>query len=92
METGGGCCETKHHHSSVLPSSHRHPCSQVATNLKLLESANVDTYIVVRSLVPIFTLGMLLWVTGYLPAPGPWLCWFRGCNQEPLSGEGASLS
>eukprot|EP01064_Diplonema_japonicum_P037378 TRINITY_DN8723_c5_g1_i1.p1 TRINITY_DN8723_c5_g1~~TRINITY_DN8723_c5_g1_i1.p1 ORF type:complete len:346 (+),score=61.34 TRINITY_DN8723_c5_g1_i1:102-1139(+) len=40
----------------------------VATNLKLLESANVDTYIVVRSCVPLFTLA--LEVT-YLKSPFP---------------------
>eukprot|EP01059_Diplonema_ambulator_P030176 TRINITY_DN5065_c1_g2_i1.p1 TRINITY_DN5065_c1_g2~~TRINITY_DN5065_c1_g2_i1.p1 ORF type:complete len:347 (+),score=72.61 TRINITY_DN5065_c1_g2_i1:81-1121(+) len=40
----------------------------VATNLKLLESANVDTYIVVRSCVPLFTLGLEV---VYLKSPFP---------------------
>ncbi|KAJ9473054.1 GDP-mannose transporter GONST4 [Diplonema papillatum] len=40
----------------------------VATNLKLLEISNVDTYIVVRSLVPIFTLGLEM---AYLKSPWP---------------------
>eukprot|EP00755_Sulcionema_specki_P033408 Sspe_Gene.100684::Locus_75353_Transcript_1_1_Confidence_1.000_Length_1767::g.100684::m.100684 len=41
----------------------------VATNLKLLEVAHVDTYIVVRSCVPIFTLGLEMLVLR-TPWPG----------------------
>eukprot|EP01065_Artemidia_motanka_P036183 TRINITY_DN44096_c0_g1_i1.p1 TRINITY_DN44096_c0_g1~~TRINITY_DN44096_c0_g1_i1.p1 ORF type:complete len:351 (+),score=85.28 TRINITY_DN44096_c0_g1_i1:111-1163(+) len=42
----------------------------VATNLKLLERAHVDTYIVTRSLVPISTLGLEM-----LVLKTPWLGW-----------------
>ena len=44
--------------------------TQVATNLKLLQVSNVETYIVVRSIVPICTLGLEM---AYLNTPWPGL-------------------